>query len=432
MNRPDAIVKVPWSTPVYREFSGPHPMMMSLAGSFPGIRFDFDLPEPGPDDLERAADEQRALTRALTPLAAPDLVARFVESRGLASQAMIRPPHDLVLHHSMPFTFGQSPWCIHIEEIVTLFAPFLWHGKSAGVAARDVPVMPLVRALLESPACRFISSHLSHSADWLGTVFDSEIIRAKSRHIPFGVDFPETPAQAIDAEIARRNAKADDAPVRFLFTNSWSQDPNSLLVRGGLDALLAFAEVLKNRPDWTLTVRSRLPTELLGEDFGGFVKSIPNLSIIDTPISDAEMAALYLDADIYLLPSVGLHTVSILQAMYFGAVLIASDAPAVDEYVTQDVNAAVVPGRENVFSWYGEDGLLNQTFDPLFQGVDQKFTERLFQTMLTLGDDRARQKRLRNTARRFVLDRHGLGPWQSGFEKLLRDALGTGGKGARA
>jgi len=428
-------VKVPWSTPVYRAFSGPHPMMTSLAGSFDGIRFDFDLPEPDTGDLARADRERAACFARLKRLHGnlPEAtVAAFVDSRGVESQAALRPPYDLTLHHSMPFTFGQAPWAIHIEEVITLFAPFLWHGQSAHVRADSVPERALIRSLLEAPECRFVSSHLSHSVAALGTVFDSEAIAAKARHIPFGVDYPDVPRAAVEAAIARRDAVPADGPVHFLFTNSWSQDPRSLLVRGGLDVLLAFTEVVRRRPHWTLTVRSALPTEMLSAQFGTFVAGIPNVRVIDRPVSDTEMADLFMAADVYLLPSVGLHTVSILQAMYFGAVLIASDVPGNDEFVTEDENGVIVPGRRDVYSWYGEDGLLNQTFDPLFQGVDQPYTERLARTMLALGDDPARRAGLRREARRHVLTRHRLDRWQGGFETLLRGALETVPVGSRA
>ncbi|MBM3601756.1 MAG: glycosyltransferase [Alphaproteobacteria bacterium] len=426
---PDILrVIVPWTAPVYRQWSGPHPMMTSLLGAYPEVAFTTALTAPTPESAERARQDEAALRRQLSEpalgLAAADVDA-FVASRDRESQAMLTAPHDLVLHHSMPFTFGQRPWIMHIEELVTLFAPVLWHGQTAHVRVRELPIFRLVRHLLESPACLAVSAHLRHSHEWLGRLFESERIAAKSRYMPFGVEFPPAVQARIAEGIAKRDASEDsgrDARLTFLFTNSWTQDPKSLVVRGGLDVLLAFARLQQDHPNCRLILRSALPTEMLGPTFADFVRGIPNVDIIDRMVSTDEMADLFIAADAYLLPSVGLHTVSLLQAMYFGAVLIAADAPGVEEFVTHNETGLMVPGRLGRTAWYDDTGLLNQTFEPLFQGVDQAFISGLYGEMNRVVAEPDLRRRLRRRARDHVLKNHAMGPWQAGMERILGDA----------
>lgn len=422
MERDTLRVVVPWQTPVYRNWSGPHPMMVSLLGDYPGIAFDQTLAAPTPETEARAAADAAALRGQLaeTGLAARE-IEDFVASRDPVSQAMLPEPYDLVLHHSMPFTLGQRPWVMHIEELVTLFAPALWHGQTAHVRIREQPIYRLVRRLLEGEACLAVSAHLRHTADWLGRLFESEAIAAKSHFIPFGIDFPRALDGPIATAMARRDERTDDA-VTFLFTNSWSQDPRSLLVRGGLDVLLAFARIQAEHPRCRLVLRSALPTEMLGAKFADFVRAIPNVEIIDRVVSDAEMAALFMAADVYLLPSVGLHTVSLLQAMYFGAVLVAADAAGVEEFVEHGKTGLVATGRLGKTAWYDETGLLNQTFEPLFQGVDQNFVTSLHGEMKRLVVEPALRRDLRRGARAHVLKHHAMAPWQDGIRSILEDA----------
>src|SRR5262245_11820607 len=111
-------------------------MMTSLLGAYPDVAFTTQLSSPTAESTARAAADAAALRDQLAApalgLGAADIDA-FVTSRDVESQAMLAAPHDLVLHHSMPFTFGQRPWIMHIEELVTLFAPVLWHGQTAHV-----------------------------------------------------------------------------------------------------------------------------------------------------------------------------------------------------------------------------------------------------------------------------------------------------------
>jgi len=412
-------VVAPWRTPIFQWLGGDHPMMTSLLAPRDGYEFVLDLPAPDADHRAIAAAERDALVEELV-LAVPsvprDAIVQFAESRDLESQAQIvAAAPDLTLPHSMPFVYGQRPWMTHIEELMTLFAPFLWHGKTGNVDVRATPVWQLVRAMLESDRCRAVSSHLRHSHAYIGRLFDSPKIQAKSHYIPFGIAFPPELQARIDSA---QDARATRTGCTFLFTNSWGQQDESFVLRGGMETLAAFGALVARRPDCRLILRTQIP-KMFGPEFETFVRSIPNVEIVDTRLGFAEFVELFLRADVFLIPSCGLHTVSLLQSMACGAATIASDAPAVDEFLTDGETGIAVKGRLGRTSWYDAWGFLNQTFEPLLKSYDAAFSANLGSAMEALADDRALRLRLSRAGRAHVARNHAIAPWIDGFGQIL-------------
>ncbi len=394
-------------------------MMTSLLAPRPGYDFLLDLPEADDDHRAVAARERDALIAELEA-AAPEVpreaIEKFVESRDLESQAQIAAAEpDLTIPHSMPFVYGQRPWMAPIEELMTLFAPFLWHGKTANVDVRSTPIWKLVRVMLESDCCRAISSHLKHSHSFIGTLFDSPKIAAKSHFIPFGISFPPDIRARIEAA---QDARAMRRGCTFLFTNSWGQQDESFVLRGGMETLAAFGSLVARYPDCRLILRTQIP-KMFGPDFEKFVRSIPNVEIVDTRLAFSEFVDLFLRADVFLIPSCGLHTVSLLEAMACGAVTVASDAPGVDEFVTDGETGIAVKGRLGKTSWYDRWGFLNQTFEPLLRAYDNAFAENLGAAMEKLAVDRDFRMSLSRAGRDHVARNHAIGPWVDGFGALL-------------
>src|SRR5262249_40572051 len=142
------------------------------------------------------------------------------------------------------------------------------------------------------------------------------------------------------------------------------QQESSFVLRGGADVVRAFMELGAKYPDTRLIVLSSLPVSHYGAGFADFVRRIPNLHLIDRRVTDDELVELMMSADVFVLPSAGLHALSILRAMYCGLAVIASDAPGNDEYLADDVTGVTVTGRRGKTAWYDEIGFLHQTFEP--------------------------------------------------------------------
>lgn len=419
---------MPWNAPDLRRFNGDHPLPASLIADYPGYRFDFTLSPADAVHAARAAAEAAALRQqisALTPPLPAASIDEFIASRGLATQAMMQAPCELQFLHTVPLTFGAKPWILHIEELITLFAPFVWHGTSANMRVRELPVYRIIRHLIEQPACRAVFSHLGHSAEFLPVLFDSPGLAAKVHHVPLGLEF----SPAATRKIAdRQAARGGGAGTTFLFTNSWSHEEGSFILRGGADVLGAFIQLVAKYPDARLILLSPLPVSYYGAAFGDFVRRLPNVHVIDTRVSDDELVELMLAADAFLIPSVGLHALSILRAMYCGLPVVVSDAPGNEEFVRDGETGIVVAGRRGKTAWYDATGFLHQTFEPVFGTTLGELAANLFGAMEQLVLDRERRLRIGRAAREHVLLHHPIDAWRAGFVRILeaiRPTLGN-------
>jgi glycosyltransferase involved in cell wall biosynthesis len=420
-------VAAPWRTPVINWLNGDHPISLGLLAPRPGYEFALDLPPP--DDAARAKSRAAAAgleakLRALEPELDPAAIAEYVRSRDIESQAYVEAHDpDLVFLAGTPLGFGDRPWMIHIEELLPLFGPFFWSGKSFERSAYGTPIWRILKRVFEDPQCRSIFTHLRHSADWIGTLFDSPVIAAKTRHIPFGHAFPP----AIEARVAAAQpARATRTGCTFLFTNSWLQAGESFVIRGGVETLLAFGKLSAERPDCRLIVRSQMPKDTLGEGFANYVRSMSNVTLIDAKMPYVDFVDLFLEADVYMIPSCGLHTVSLIEGMATGAAVIASDAPGADEFLKDGETGVAVKGRLGKLSYYDERGYLRQTFEPLFRGIDQEFVDGLYRTMKLMAEDKDTRLRLGRAGYAHVRANHPMAPWLDGFGNLIdevRDGL---------
>src|SRR5439155_5304143 len=64
---------------------------------------------------------------------------RFLQSRHLQSQLLIARQRGVVFLPSMPYTYGQNPWIVEIEDPTTLFYPLIQNGGTLDQTLRDSP-----------------------------------------------------------------------------------------------------------------------------------------------------------------------------------------------------------------------------------------------------------------------------------------------------
>ncbi|MBY0229872.1 MAG: hypothetical protein K2W96_11375 [Gemmataceae bacterium] len=229
---------------------------------------------------------------------------RFLQSRHLRSQMLLGRHPGPVFLTSMPYTFGQWPWLVEIEDPTTLFFPFVQNGHTQELDLRASPWFPCVKALLEDDACRGIVTHIRSTAELVKELFRSDAISRKVSYAPMGVKVP--------ARYQRHEPLPDDAPLDLLFINSWHQGPGNFYLRGGLDVLEAFAVLKARYPRLRLTIRSALPP--LDARYRRMIES-GWVRVIDRFLSAEEMAALLAGSHAFLLPAARIHIVSLLQAM---------------------------------------------------------------------------------------------------------------------
>jgi glycosyltransferase involved in cell wall biosynthesis len=418
------MIGVPWQAPVFRDANSQHPLPRSLIADTAEFVFDPGLASGA--QAQALAKQDGAALRAALCASLPHIdqteVDRFIASRDLESQAQMSSPMDLLFLHTAPLTFGQRPWAMHIESTLPMFEPFFGHFRTWDIDLDATPAWHFVRHLVGAPQCRAIFTHLRRTQEDLPRLFRNGDLARKVHYAPLGFEMPAELRRSTEDAIARKNAKAAGDELVFLFTNSWHQAPDSFVKRGGLEVLMAFLVLIDRQPNCRLILRSQLPPYV--EKLLPFsVRGHPKIEFLDEMIPEAALYELFLRADVFLLPSTNLHTISMLRAMATGGVLITTDVSSIDEFVTDEENGLVLPAWKGIS--YRDDlesGLLREQSKPR-RDSNTVLAANLSVTLLRIAADRELRNRLRMNARRHVADRHRMGPWRDGFHSMLRASL---------
>lgn len=340
-----------------------------------------------------------------------EFTRKFFHSRNIEGNMRLPEETELAFLTTIPMSLCSVPWILEIESATTLFFPYFRHGATAGIDFKTHPVRGMVRALLESPTCKAIITHLKGTADNMRKLFDSETIAGKTVHIPIAIPLTDFPSIRPDRE---------DGHINLLFLNSWHQHPSSFYLRGGLEVLEAFACLAERYPQVTLTVRSAIPPINVRHE--RLLVSHPRLRLVTAPIPEAEMIALLAQTDLFLLPSVGMHVRSILQAFAHGIPVIASDGWGIGEYVEHEVNGLVVPGRKGIGAWMDEEtGLLREDYSLVThpEAANETLVRGLVAAVSRLIEDAPLRRELGRRGREDVETRFSLRRWNQALACTL-------------
>lgn len=336
----------------------------------------------------------------------------FLRTRHFLSQAHLTEQRGLVFLPSIPFTYGQNPWLIEIEDPTTLFFPFVHNGHTNTIHLAEQPYFPIIKALLEAEQCRGIVTHMHSTARLVAKLFRSETIRNKVFYAPLGVHLPQ--------RWQRHEATADSEPIHLLFTNSWHQLTQNFFLRGGLDVLEAFAILHERYPQLRLTLRTQMP--VLGNRYQQILEQ-GWVRVISRFLPTEEMEELLAGSHIYLLPAARVHIVSVLQAMSHGLAVVASDGWGFEEYVDHDRNGLMVKGRQGKVSWIDEEaGMLREIYQPMYE-PDPIVVAGIVEAVSRLVEDRSLRQRLGQTARRDVQTKYNLENWNAGLKAAFDTVL---------
>jgi glycosyltransferase involved in cell wall biosynthesis len=332
----------------------------------------------------------------------------FLRTRHYQSQLLLAKHPGLVFLTSMPYTYGQNPWVIEIEDITTLFYPFHQNGHTCGLHLRASPYFPIVKAFLEAEHCRCILTHMQSTARMIPTLFGSEAIRAKVHYAPLGVKVPERCQRHDDSDL-----------IHLVFINSWCQVPENFFVRGGLDVLEAFDILHERYPQLRLTMRTNLPP--LDPHYHRIIER-NWVRVIHRFVDAAEMHDLLADSHVFLLPAARIHVVSLLQAMSYGLAVVASDGWGIEEYVKHEHNGLIVKGRYGKVSWADEqEGMLREDYAPMWT-PDPEVVAGIVEAVSRLVEDRELRRRLGRASRRDVETTYNLEQWNRGLKEMLDKA----------
>jgi glycosyltransferase involved in cell wall biosynthesis len=433
--------------PIY-EWSGNcgrHPQFRHIADPPAGYRFTRSTPpppppaRPGPSLWERALTRLCAVTEWFVSLTRPLLafckaplhiglrarlrvlvavvrmflslrhcgascgaILRFLQSRHLQSQLLLADCRDLVFLTSVPYTYGQNPWVLEIEDPTTLFFPLIQNGRTSDLHLRGSPYFPIMKAVLEADHCKAILTHIKSTAELIPALFQSEVIRNKIVCAPLGVKLPAR---------WQRHDNQPDEPIDLLFTTSWVQ--GNFFVRGGLDVLEAFAILRERYPQLRLTLRTTL--QGMSAHYHRIIET-GWVRVITRFVPPDEMADLYARSHIYVLPACRVHIVSLLQAMSHGLAVVTSDGWGIEEYITHERNGLIVTGRYGKSSWADtEAGQLREDYD-VTTCPDPEVVAGLVEAVSRLVEDRELRARLGRTARADVEAKYNLPQWNQALK----------------
>lgn len=340
-------VAIPWNLPCYIPANGFHPLYEALFDGETGLDFHcFDEvalaaqlqsnPQCYRDFEARRYRILQERPCASTAAAIGQRLFDWVSASSLAAMEQI--PGGLELHHTAPLGMGRRPFVLHCESFLPTFAPFFAQGKS------DLPSAAAVREyyapIFRADNCLGIFSHLQSTLDQIARFFQDALIDTKLALTPIGL-----PDAKLDALLGWNRRERAARPC-FLFTNSAHQQAASFVKRGGIASLLFAARLLETVPAARFVFRFGRPEakELAEFPVAAAMLDHPSVAWIKDYLPDQRQLELFLDADFLLLPSLNLHSVSIIQAMASGAIPVVSDTQGPEHYVTDGRTGIVVRG----------------------------------------------------------------------------------------
>lgn len=403
-------VYLPWSFKSYP--NGFHPLLDGLIATHD--RVNWLHPESEIHPIQRAnklfvdnVSAMETLRKAVPQSLADEDLVEFLVTR--KSEIFMRRPEGcrLTFHHTSPWTNGRTPFILHIENPLTLFSPYLTHGtnqRDASVASRHYFL--LVRALLDSPNCRAIFTHIRGTERALRNLFANTSIPDKTRYLPLGV-----PPLASQISAPKRD-------VRVLFTNSHHGEARSFYIRGGVAVVRAYLRAAETCPNLHLDLYSRLPSDLDGALRDAITRH-PRITLVENHVEEGEIIAAFERCDLFALPSLGLHSMSALRAMAAGAVCIVSDAPGYEEFIVHGQTGLVLRGiAERTYFKSSDCDLLLDNYDWIFSDAGH-YEQALFDIFSSAALDPESMRSIRTNARSYIETERVPSVWQDAFLELL-------------
>lgn len=276
---------------------------------------------------------------------APNPILHNDELRDLALGSLLSG--DVEFLHTAPTPSLQKPFVFHFESFQHVFFPH--HQPGAGPIRLTADLLRYYRTLFEHPFCLAIMSHLPDSLADFSSFFRSSTIDSKLCRTRMGLSERAYPVHSFDDLRARKKTG------QFLFLNSANQSASNFRWRGGDVVLRFWKRHIEGGHEGRLILRCARPDPVLLIECGvdsGFVREQEGRSIFWFPeyLSVYEMNRLFVEAEVLLLPSIYLHSVSIMQALRAATIPIVTDTVGTDLYVRDGRNGFVLKGvREKVW-----------------------------------------------------------------------------------
>lgn len=328
-------IAVPWSMSYMIQQNGYHPLYSYLLSNpLSGIKLnsldDVETREnikKNPNEVQRLTQKGKDCLKNL-----PEYFSNFflksdtyLLELGIASEI----DGDIEFIHTSPTITGTKPFILHLESFFSLFLPFCADPNI--ILDENFPLRAQMKKMLQSDNCIGIFSHLKQTIKEIEVYFKDELISNKLHYMPIGY---EPPKQIISKKTEKKSKK------RILVLSSAHQNPNNFIDRGAGVVLEVWSALLKLNCDFELIWRSSEPNKHIIEELLSTInissseleKLIKSITWVDRHLTERELDHLFDSSDFVLLPSLWLHSTTILRAISSGCKPIVSDIPQIDEY----------------------------------------------------------------------------------------------------
>jgi hypothetical protein len=376
-------VAIPWNLSRYIPLNGFRPLYQSLFEDNSRLTFNAIDQVALAKNLQTRPTLRRTVSQGAreagkefrSRFAGLPLVDKFIDHLSVEELwATQEIPGDIELHHTSPLTAGTRPFVLHCESFLPVFFPFLSQGRDSLENYKNL--RQFYGALLGSSACMAVMSHMPGTLNELSKFFRDPAIDGKLVLSKVGLSQPnlefllQFPRQSVSGK-----------PI-FLFTNSAHQHAASFGLRGGYVALRFAERYLRSGLHGEFIFRTARPTDeqlrLSGVDVQ-YLKSMEqnNILWLESYLPENMVLKLFALADVLLLPSVNLHSATLMQALAAGSIPVVTDTYGVEEYVRDDKTGIILKGvRDSVWTDH-ESGVRvdrHKDFPKLLESlVDQLF-----------------------------------------------------------
>ena len=195
-------------------------------------------------------------------------------------------------------------------------------------------------------------------------------------------------------------SKKPHESINFLFVGSSNKMNNrNVQFKNLKEVILAFERITKKFDNINLVIRSYLPSNL---QF--LVSKIPSITIIDSFLSSKELNNLYINSDVFVLPSYETNGISLLDAMSFELPVIAMEIYDIPELISHQNNGILIKpnkkmhiqtanGSPNDYSW---------KFIKEINSFSEYVVDQLEKYFIMLIEDNSLRKNLGKNARKTI------------------------------
>lgn len=134
--------------------------------------------------------------------------------------------------------------------------------------------------------------------------------------------------------------KINKKDFQILFMGS-IVNPKDFLIKGGLDVLRVFNQLIKKYPNLKLVVKCKVPEKIKKQYFH------KNIRFIEEIVSYEEVQKIYSSSDILLMPGHTYVLMAFLESMSYGLPIVALDTYAVKDYVIDKKTGFLVKPSRN-------------------------------------------------------------------------------------